>query len=43
VVAGLLPSASCQQNADVNHDGRVNSIDASLVLQYAAGLINRFP
>jgi hypothetical protein len=28
----------CPDNADMNRDGAVNSIDATLILQYALGL-----
>jgi hypothetical protein len=30
-------------DADVNGDGAVNAIDAALVLQYVAGLIDTLP
>ena len=43
VVAGLLSHATCQQNADVNRSGRLDAIDATLVLQVAAGLLSGFP
>ena len=35
--------ASCQQRGDVNGDGEVNSVDASLILQLNAGLIASLP
>ena len=41
--AGLLGSLNCQQNADVNGDGEVNSIDAALILQFSAGLLDSLP
>jgi hypothetical protein len=37
--AGLLASLRCDYAADVNGDGRTDSIDAALVLQRVAGLI----
>jgi hypothetical protein len=38
---GLLPvSALCADNADVNGDGRINPIDAVLILQYTAHIID---
>ena len=40
VLAGLIAALPCPQNADVNHDGSVNAIDAALILQYVAGLVS---
>jgi hypothetical protein len=33
----------CPSGADVNGDGRIDSLDASLILQYTASLINHLP
>ena len=41
VVHGVLPR--CSEFADVNVDGRVNSVDALLIQQREAGLIDRLP
>ncbi len=41
--AELLDSLSCEELADVNEDGDANSLDALLILQYVAGLINSLP
>ncbi len=41
--AGLIDTLPCIKNADVNGDDRINSIDALLILQFGAGLINHFP
>jgi hypothetical protein len=35
--AGLVPTLPCLENADVNGDNQVNSLDAELILQYGAG------
>jgi len=35
----LIGSLGCPGAADVNHDGRIDVIDAQLILQYAAGLL----
>jgi hypothetical protein len=43
VDARLLASLRCAQNGDVNADGHTNAIDASLILQYSAGLIDQLP
>ena len=38
---GLLPvSFLCASSADVSHDGRINVVDAELVLQFSAGVID---
>jgi len=36
----LLDELGCEADADVNGDGRVDSLDAALVLQFDAGLID---
>ena len=36
-LVGELP---CQDVADVNDDGSVDALDATLILQFAAGLLN---
>ena len=41
--AALVPSLTCQHNADVSGDGDANAIDAALILQLVAGLIAGFP
>jgi hypothetical protein len=38
-----LHSLPCASAADVNHDGSKNAIDAALILQYSAGLLNHLP
>ena len=49
VVVGFLPSLTTGEKAeavvsgDVNGDGRVNSLDAAIILQYDAGLLSRVP
>jgi len=49
VVVGFLLSlttggkAEAVVSGDVNGDGRVNSVDASLILQFDAGLLSRVP
>jgi hypothetical protein len=44
LLAHLHPgTAGAQLNGDVNLDGHVNSIDASIILQYDAGLIGSLP
>ena len=43
LVAGLLPTLSCEENADTNEDGTVNSIDATLILQHIVGLLPTLP
>ncbi|MCH8064694.1 MAG: hypothetical protein IIC90_02565, partial [Chloroflexi bacterium] len=40
---GLVGSLSCEENADANEDGSVNSIDAALILQHIAGLLPTLP
>jgi hypothetical protein len=37
--AGLLLQVPCAGTADVSGDGAINAIDATLILQYVAGLI----
>jgi hypothetical protein len=37
--ASLVGSLLCQDEADVNTDGSVSSIDAALILQHTGGLI----
>ena len=37
--AGLLRTLSCPQNADVDTNGHITSVDALLMLQRIAGLI----
>jgi hypothetical protein len=41
--AGLIGSLPCGALGDVNHDGRVNALDAALILQVDAGLLPGFP
>ncbi len=43
LVAGLVGSLSCEENADTNEDGTVNAIDATLILQHIAGLLPTLP
>ncbi len=43
LVAGLVDTLSCEENADTNADGTTNSIDAALILQFTAGLIDTLP
>jgi hypothetical protein len=43
LVADLIDSLSCQENADTNEDGTINAIDAALILQYVAGFIDTLP
>ena len=43
LVAGLVGSLSCEENADANEDGTVNAIDATLILQHIAGLLPTLP
>lgn len=38
--AGLIDSLPCQDLADVNEDGRIDSIDAGLIKQIDAGLLS---
>lgn len=41
---GLLPvSYLCADTADVDGNGRINPIDALLILQYDAGIIDALP
>jgi hypothetical protein len=37
--AGLVIAVPCWPQADVNEDGRMTALDALLVLQHVAGLI----
>ncbi len=39
MVAGLVTSLPCSENADVNGDGMIDAIDAMLILQFVAGLL----
>jgi len=41
--AGLLNSLPCEGSADVNGDGDIDVLDAALVLQLDAGLIDELP
>lgn len=41
--AQLIGGLPCAQYADVNGDGRIDTLDALLILQFAAGLIDGFP
>ena len=41
--AGLKNILPCIQNADVNWDSRINSMDAALILQFHAGFLGRLP
>jgi len=43
LIAELTGSLPCQANADVNGSGGVNSVDATLILQFVAGLIDSLP
>jgi hypothetical protein len=38
--AGLLDSLANQDSADVNGDGAITSIDAALILQHTAGMLD---
>ena len=38
--AALVAELPCQDVADVNQDGTVNAVDATLILQFAAGLLD---
>ena len=38
-VAGLTSSLPNMRNADVNADGRTDTIDVALILQHTAGLV----
>ena len=43
-LAGVrLPAWPCPENADVNGDGAINSLDATFILQFDAGFIDRLP
>ncbi|MCH7580895.1 MAG: hypothetical protein IIB22_11680 [Chloroflexi bacterium] len=37
--ASLVGELLCQDVADVNQDGSVDALDATLILQFAAGLL----
>jgi hypothetical protein len=39
----MVTSLPCFSAADVNRDGRVDALDAVLILQYAAGLVPALP
>jgi hypothetical protein len=39
LVAGIIGSVPCPQNADVDENGSINPIDSALILQFTAGLI----
>jgi hypothetical protein len=41
--AGVYPFVPCPWNADVNGDGEIDVLDAALILQYDAGLIDSLP
>jgi len=41
--AGITSSVGCPQNADVNGDERIGPLDAALILQYDAGIIDALP
>lgn len=41
--AGLITRAPCHEDADVNRDGDITTIDAALVLQFAAVLLSTLP
>jgi hypothetical protein len=41
--AQLIAGLPCAQYGDVNGDGRIDTLDALLILQFAAGLIDSFP
>jgi subtilisin family serine protease len=43
LVAGIIGSLNCPQNADVDRDGSVTAVDAAIILQYVAGLIDSLP
>jgi len=43
LVAGLVETLPCEENADANADGANNAIDAALILQFNAGLIETLP
>ena len=40
LITKLLASLACEDVGDVNGDGRIDSLDALLILQYAVGLID---
>lgn len=40
---GLVQSLPCHTLGDANADGAINAVDAALILQYAAGLIDNLP
>lgn len=42
-VAGVIPNVTCAENSDVNGDGAGDALDASLILQYAAGELDHLP
>jgi hypothetical protein len=35
----MTANLRCHENADVNRDRRINSLDSALILQYTAGLL----
>ncbi len=37
--AGLDYTVPCPNGADVNYDGFIDSVDALIILQYVAGLV----
>ncbi len=41
--ARLIPPSPCPRDSDVNDDGRTDSVDAALIMQYATGLIATLP
>ena len=37
--ASIIDDLRCQDTADVNQDGSVDALDATLILQFTAGLL----
>ncbi|MDP3767580.1 MAG: dockerin type I repeat-containing protein, partial [Dehalococcoidia bacterium] len=43
LIADIIASLECPDNADTNIDGEVNSVDVALLLQRVAGIIPKLP
>ncbi len=43
VITGLRTGFSCAEGADVSEDGTTDAVDAALVLQFSAGMLERLP